>query len=106
MCDVSIRLVHSCGDWLMSSPLLRCVVTKAMAESSAGNLNLLSETQRISSHGSLSWCFCFKELRDRQTALIITVAAVYFLSTALSSIPLKLLINKRISGDAEEPNAK
>jgi hypothetical protein len=34
------------------------------------------------------------------------VAALYYLSSALSSIPLKLLINKRISGDAEDPNAK
>jgi F0F1-type ATP synthase membrane subunit c/vacuolar-type H+-ATPase subunit K len=67
--------------------------------------NLL-ETQRISSHGTLSWCCCFKELRDRQTSLIIFVAALYYLSTAVSSIPLTLLINKRISGDAEDPDAK
>lgn len=66
----------------------------------------LLELQRISSQGTLTWCFCFKELRDRQTALIITVAALYYLSTALTSIPLKLLINKRIAGDAEDPSAR
>jgi hypothetical protein len=65
----------------------------------------LLEVQRISAHGTLSWCCCFKELRDRQTALIITVASVYYLSSALTSIPLKLIINKRIAGDAEDPNA-
>jgi hypothetical protein len=65
----------------------------------------LLEEQRISSYGALSWCCCFKELRDRQTALIIMVASIYYLSSALTSIPLKLIINKRIAGDAEDPNA-
>jgi hypothetical protein len=100
------RMNNNNNHKLVSSwPLLQCGRTDCVVMESRVDANLL-ETQRISSHGTLSWCFCFKELRDRQTALIISVAALYYLSSALSSIPLKLLINKRISGDAEDPNAK
>lgn len=49
---------------------------------------------------------CFKEVRDRQTFLIIIAATMYFLSITMSTIPLTLLINKRIAGHAEDPNAK
>ena len=55
---------------------------------------------------TLPCCFCFKELRDRQTGLIIFTAVLYFMSAALTAIPLTLLINKRIAGDPEDPNAE
>ena len=45
-------------------------------------------------------------MKDRQTALIIISAVLYFMSTAVTAIPLTLLINKRIAGDPEEPNAE
>ena len=37
---------------------------------------------------------CFKEVRDRQTFLIIICATLYFFAITMSSIPLTLLINR------------
>lgn len=52
---------------------------------------------------SISFCFCLKEIKDRQTALIIFVAVIYFLSVAITAIPITLLINKRIGDGFEDP---
>jgi MFS family permease len=49
---------------------------------------------------------CFKDLPDRQTALIIVTAVLYFMGVAITGIPITLLINQRIAGDAEDPNAE
>jgi hypothetical protein len=64
------------------------------------------EAEQISCHGRLPFCFCFKAIRDRQTALIILTSVLYYFSVALSSFPLRLLINKRIAGDPEDPNSE
>ena len=66
----------------------------------------LIEEERISLYGKLECCFCFKEVRDRQTALIVGIAALYYLSVSLTVIPLKLIINQRIAGDSEDPNPR
>ena len=69
------------------------------------------ETTRANSEcrkeNQLTWCCCcIEKLVDRQTALIIFAAVVYFLAVTITVIPLKLLMNKRIAGDEEEPNSK
>jgi MFS family permease len=48
----------------------------------------------------------FSKARDREVALVIVVSVLYFLGVAMSAFPLILLINKRIAGDAEDPDAE
>lgn len=50
-------------------------------------------------------CLCCKLSNDRDVALIISVAAMIFLSMALTAFPLILLVNKRIAGSAQNPNS-
>jgi MFS family permease len=76
--------------------------TSTVGENSAQD----SQTQPPEEQNQLIFLSCFKEVRDRQTFLIIISAVLYFMSITMSTIPLTLLINKRIAGHANDPNAK
>lgn len=54
----------------------------------------------------LGWCCCFKNEADRECCLIVVISLVYLLAVGLNYIPIKLLINKKIAGDAEHPNSQ
>ena len=43
----------------------------------------------------LSMCCCFKDPSDKQAAYIIFASVLHFLAIGLTSVALKLLINKR-----------
>jgi hypothetical protein len=49
---------------------------------------------------------CFKDNEDRNAFLIIIASMINFIAIGLTVVPLKLLINQRITGDPTEPNSK
>lgn len=67
---------------------------------------LAEDTSGTFANWKLPFCFCFSELRDRQTGLIIFSAVLYFMSASLTAIPMQLLINQRIAGSPETPTAE
>lgn len=66
----------------------------------------LRDGEEHKKENQLAFCCCIDKFVDRQTALIILCAVMYFVPVTITTIPLKLLMNKRIAGDAEEPNSE
>ncbi len=66
---------------------------------------LSTSSQSPSPSSSLS-CLscCFKDVEDRNAFLIIVVSILNYVAIGLTIVPLKLLINQRIAGDATEPS--
>lgn len=82
---------------------------KLVEQANSSSWGLSPDADSASSDSFSTWdlrcCFCFSELRDRQAGLIILSAVMYFMATALTAIPLQLLINLRIAGNSEQPTA-
>lgn len=86
-------------------------LNETVPPSSLSSSSLSSSTPVISStitrtpSSSIFCCSC-KNSDDRQYSLILIIAIIYFLAIAISGIPLILLINQRIAGDAQEPSSE
>jgi MFS family permease len=66
-----------------------------------------AESPKVPSPSSPSSCQSRSQAKsDRQYSFFLIIAVIYFLSLAISSIPLILLINQRIAGDPNHPSSQ